>query len=56
MSKIGVINEVGDMGLGFDVLNEKDQQVYNEEFRPAAQPVPKGAINEDSSHKSTTKN
>lgn len=30
MSEIGVINEQGDLGLGFDPLNEKDQKVYNE--------------------------
>jgi len=30
MQEVGVINEIGDMGLGFDPLNEKDQKVYNE--------------------------
>ena len=30
MAEIGVINEIGDMGLGFDLLNEKDQKAYNE--------------------------
>lgn len=28
--EIGIITEQGDLGLGFDVLNNKDQQVYNE--------------------------
>ena len=28
--KIGVINEIGDIGLGFNLLNEKDQKAYNE--------------------------
>jgi hypothetical protein len=26
--KIGVINEIGDMGLGFDELSEADQKLY----------------------------
>lgn len=30
MSQIGVITEQGDLGLGFDVLNQKDQKVYKE--------------------------
>ena len=30
MSNIGIITEQGDLGLGFDYLNKKDQQVYNE--------------------------
>ena len=25
-----IINEIGDMGLGFDLLNEKDEKAYNE--------------------------
>ena len=28
MDKIGVINEIGDMGLGFDELSEADQKLY----------------------------
>ena len=28
MDKIGVINEIGDMGLGFDELSEVDQKLY----------------------------
>lgn len=28
--KIGVINEIGDMGIGFDLLNEKDQKTYDD--------------------------
>ena len=30
MSQIGVITEQGDLGLGFDVLNQQDQRVYKE--------------------------
>lgn len=30
MAKIGVITEQGDLGLGYDVLNEKDQSVYKQ--------------------------
>lgn len=28
--KIGVITEQGDLGLGFDVLNEQDQKTYKQ--------------------------
>jgi hypothetical protein len=28
--KIGAITEQGDLGLGFDLLNEQDQNTYNE--------------------------
>lgn len=27
---IGCITEQGDLGLGFDVLNEKDQSIYQQ--------------------------
>lgn len=30
MGNIGVITEQGDLGLGFDLLNNKDQQVVAE--------------------------
>ena len=30
MAQIGVITEIGDMGLGFEPLNEADQNKYNE--------------------------
>jgi hypothetical protein len=30
MATIGVITEQGDLGLGFDPLNNQDQQTYNE--------------------------
>lgn len=30
MPQIGVITEQGDLGLGFDVLNQQDQRVYKE--------------------------
>lgn len=29
-SEYGVITEQGDLGLGFNVLNDKDQKVYQE--------------------------
>ncbi len=29
--KIGVINEIGDMGLGFDELSESDAKVLKEQ-------------------------
>lgn len=29
--KVGVITEVGDLGLGFNELNEKDQKVVKEQ-------------------------
>lgn len=29
--RYGVINEVGDLGLGFDPLSEKDQQTVQEQ-------------------------
>lgn len=35
--KIGVINEIGDMGLGFDALNDQDQRAYNEQARKEQQ-------------------
>jgi hypothetical protein len=28
--KIGIINEIGDIGIGFDLLNEQDQKTYND--------------------------
>ena len=30
MPNIGIITEQGDLSLGFDLLNEKDQKAYNE--------------------------
>ena len=30
MAQIGVINEIGDMGLGFNSLNETDQMKYDQ--------------------------
>lgn len=30
MAEFGVLNEIGDMGLGFKPLNEKDNQMVNE--------------------------
>jgi len=31
--KIGVIHEIGDMGLGFEELTEKDQKALNEQSK-----------------------
>ena len=31
--KYGVINEVGDLGLGFQELNEEDQKVLQEQLK-----------------------
>ena len=31
--KIGIINEVGDLGLGWDPLKEKDQENIEEEYK-----------------------
>jgi hypothetical protein len=31
--KIGVIHEIGDMGLGFEELTEKDKQALNEQTK-----------------------
>lgn len=28
---IGVINEIGDLGLGFEVLNDKDKKILEEQ-------------------------
>lgn len=34
---IGCITEQGDLGLGFDVLNEKDQSTYQQEANKNAE-------------------
>lgn len=34
---IGIITEQGDLGLGFDQLNEKDQKTYNESANNSGQ-------------------
>lgn len=34
MATIGVITEQGDLGLGFDPLNNKDQKSYDEATNP----------------------
>lgn len=31
MSNIGIITEQGDLGLGFDPLSQKDQELLNEQ-------------------------
>ena len=46
MSQIGVITEQGDLGLGWDPLNQKDQQVYNEAMQRQQQDNQQ-VINED---------
>ena len=33
MSNIGLITEQGDLGLGFDPLSQKDQELLNEQNR-----------------------
>ena len=33
MAQYGVITEQGDLGLGYDPLNEKDNKVVNESIR-----------------------
>ena len=33
MAQYGVITEQGDLGLGYDPLNEKDSKVVNESVR-----------------------
>lgn len=35
--QIGIINEIGDMSLGFDPLNEKDQKIYQESLKAEQQ-------------------
>ena len=30
MPQVGIITEQGDLGLGFDYLNNKDQKAYDE--------------------------
>ena len=35
--QIGVINEIGDMGLGFDVLNEQDQKRFEQQQKKQKQ-------------------
>ena len=42
MTEFGVITEQGDLGLGFDPLEKKDQQVYQE------------AVNKENSSKDNT--
>lgn len=37
-NKIGVINEIGDCGLGFDPLSEKDQKVLEEQAKEEQKP------------------
>ena len=38
-SEIGIITEQGDLGLGFDILNQKDQKTYNESTKPKNETV-----------------
>ncbi len=47
MQEYGVITEQGDLGLGFEVLNPKDQKAYNEAVnREQNKQQPKQVINE----------
>ena len=41
----GVITEQGDLGLGFDVLNEEDQKVYSEAVTKRNEELKKAADN-----------
>ena len=36
MEKYGVLHEIGDMGLGFDPLSEKDNKTLNEQVQKEA--------------------
>ena len=45
-NKYGVITEQGDLGLGFDVLNDADQKVYSEAVNQRKEEETKKAINE----------
>lgn len=47
MAEIGIIQEQGDLGLGFDVLNNQDQKVYNEAVRRQSSDKNQQVINED---------
>ena len=37
MAQVGVITEIGDMGLGFEPLNEADQQKYEDNLKKREQ-------------------
>jgi hypothetical protein len=43
---IGIITEQGDLGFGFDKLNEKDEKVYNEAVKRQNGEDNKQVINE----------
>ena len=49
MSQIGIITEQGDLGLGFDELNEKDTKAYNEATKDSMNN--QTIINEDNKNK-----
>lgn len=52
MAQYGVITEQGDLGLGFDQLNQKDNKVVNEAFGTTdKQDDGSKVINEDSKNK-----
>ena len=45
--EIGVITEQGDLGFGFDKLNEKDEKVYSEAVKRQNEDNDKQVINEN---------
>lgn len=46
MPTIGVITEQGDLGLGFNQLNNKDQKAYDEATNPNKESSNTQVINE----------
>lgn len=46
MAKVGVITEQGDLGLGFDPLNSKDQKVYSESVKAEKEKKEEAAKNQ----------
>jgi hypothetical protein len=45
--EIGIINEIGDMGLGFDILEEKDAKA----LEAAQNPEPKTTVINENENK-----
>lgn len=44
---IGIITEQGDLGLGFDPLNESDQSIYNRGYNNGSKNEDKNKNKED---------
>lgn len=51
MAQIGCITEQGDLGLGFDELNEKDTKAYNEAMNNISSNNNQTVINENKDNK-----